>query len=175
MGKKRLSIRVIAAVAFGSFCKHHTHWQLLIFPTSKTNSYFLQEGRKVDFISPCRANKSIFWPPGRIKIVCDMGKTFILLVWLLPSLFSDTKLHTRKIHFVFPSCTIYYQVENSWICIKCTQIGLSKIFNSVPHFAWEWGYRDWNAGKLGIFLCSMALILFLWIIEIKDSWKWSNL
>ena len=38
---KRLSFRVIAGLAFGSCCKLHTHWQFLVFPTSKTNSYFL--------------------------------------------------------------------------------------------------------------------------------------
>ena len=36
-----------------------------------------------------------------------MGKTFILLVSVLPSFGSGIKFHTRKIIF-FPSCTIYY-------------------------------------------------------------------
>ena len=42
------------------------------------------------------------------KIVWDTGKTFIPLVWLLPSLCSGIKLHTRKINFFSPSCTICY-------------------------------------------------------------------
>ena len=54
--------------------------------------------------------KSTFWPYSRKKIVCNTGKTSILLVWLLPSLCSGIKLHTRKINFFFPSCTMYYYV-----------------------------------------------------------------
>ena len=46
MGNKRLSIRVIAALAFGLCCKLHTHWKLLAFLTSKTNSYCVQTGGK---------------------------------------------------------------------------------------------------------------------------------
>ena len=70
--------------------------------------FLLLAGHKLGFISPCGANKSIFWPPSRKKIVCDTGKTFIFLVWLLPSLCSGIKLHTRTINFFSPSCTIYY-------------------------------------------------------------------
>ena len=70
--------------------------------------FFLLAGHKVDFIAPCGANKSTFWPASRKKIVCNKGKTFILLVWLLPSLCSGIKLLTRKINFFFPSCTMYY-------------------------------------------------------------------
>ena len=70
--------------------------------------FFLLESHKVDFIAPREVNKAIFWPHSRKKIVCDTGKTLILLVWLLPSLCSGIKLHTRKINFFFPSCTIYY-------------------------------------------------------------------
>ena len=62
---------------------------------------FLLAGHKVDFIAPCGANKSTFWPYSRQKIVCNTGKTFILLVWLLPLLCSGIKLHTRKINFFF--------------------------------------------------------------------------
>ena len=40
-------------------------------------------------------------------------KTFILLVWLLPSLCSGIKLYTRKINFFFPSCTMYY--SSKWV------------------------------------------------------------
>ena len=47
--------------------------------------YFLLAGHKVDFIAPCGAKKSTFWPASRKKIVCNTGKTFI-----------------------FPSCTMYY-------------------------------------------------------------------
>ena len=43
---------------------------------------FLLPGHKVDFIAPCGANKSTFWPASRKKIVCNTGKTFILLVTL---------------------------------------------------------------------------------------------
>ena len=75
--------------------------------TSKMN-VFLLSGHKVDFIAPCGANKSIFWPHSRKKIVCNTGKTFILLVRLLASLYSGIKLHTRKTNFCFPCCTIYY-------------------------------------------------------------------
>ena len=49
------------------------------------NNLFLLAGHKVDFIAPCGANKSTFWPYSRKKIVCNTGKTFI-----------------------FPSCTMYY-------------------------------------------------------------------
>ena len=52
------------------------------------NKFFLLAGHKVDFIAPCRANKSTFWPASRKKIVCNTGKTFI-----------------------FPSCTMYYCVQ----------------------------------------------------------------
>ena len=72
------------------------------------NLFFLLAGHKVDFIAPHWAIKSTFWPASRKKIVCNAGKTFILLVWLLPSLCSGIKLHTRKINFFFPSCTMYY-------------------------------------------------------------------
>ena len=71
------------------------------------NLFFLLAGHKVEFIAPCGANKSTFWPYSRKKIVCNTEKTFILLVWLLSSLFSGIKLHTRKINFFFPSCTMY--------------------------------------------------------------------
>ena len=70
--------------------------------------FFLLAGHKVDFIAPCGAKKSTFWPASRKKIVCNTGKTFILLVWLLTSLCSGIKLHTRKINFFFPSCTMHY-------------------------------------------------------------------
>ena len=70
--------------------------------------FFLLAGHKVDFIGPCGANKSTFWPASRKKIVCNTGKTLILLVWLLPSLCSGIKLDTRKINFFFPSCTMFY-------------------------------------------------------------------
>ena len=30
----------------------------------------------MDFIAPCGANKSIFWPPNRTKFLCDTGKNF---------------------------------------------------------------------------------------------------
>ena len=63
------------------------------------NILFLLAGHKVDFIAPCGANKSTFWPARRKKIVCNTGKTFILLEWLLPSLCLGIKLHTRKIIF----------------------------------------------------------------------------
>ena len=63
------------------------------------NIFFLLAGHKVDFIAPCGAKKSIFWPHRRKKIVCSTGKTFILQVWLLPSLCSGIKLHTCKINF----------------------------------------------------------------------------
>ena len=76
---------------------------------------FLLAGHKVDFIAPCGANKSTFWPYSRKKIVCNTGKTFILLVWLLPLLCSGIKLHTRKINFFFPSCTMYYYSHSIWI------------------------------------------------------------
>ena len=74
----------------------------------KIKIFFLLAGHKVDFIAPCGANKSTFWPASRKKIVCNTRKKFILLVWLLPSLCSGIKLHTRKINFFFPSCTMYY-------------------------------------------------------------------
>ena len=75
------------------------------------NIFFLLAVHKVDFIAPCGANKSTFWPASRKKIVYNTGKTFILLVWLLPSLCSGIKLYTRKINFFFPSCTMYYCVQ----------------------------------------------------------------
>ena len=75
---------------------------------SQNKCFFLLAGHKVDFIAPCGTNKSTFWPASRKKIVCNTGKTFILLMWLLTSLCSGIKLHTRKINFFFPSCTMYY-------------------------------------------------------------------
>ena len=86
---------------------------------------FLLAGHKVDFIAPCGANKSTFWPYSRKKIVCNTGKTFILFVWLLPSLCSGIKLHTRKINDFFPSCTMYYQ---SMTLLLCGFISTSCIF-----------------------------------------------
>ena len=77
----------------------------------QNNCIFLLADHEVRFIVPCVANKSIFWPPCWKKIVCDTRKTLILLVWLLPSLCSGIKLHTRKINYFFPSCTIYYIYE----------------------------------------------------------------
>ena len=84
---------MIAALAFGLCCKLHTHWQLLVFPTSKTNSY-------------------------------------ILLVWLLSSLCSGIKLHTRKINFFYPSCTIsrVFQLEVSFWFIRKTFVFCEKSF-----------------------------------------------
>ena len=72
------------------------------------NNIFLLAGHKVNFIALCGANKSTFWPYSRKKIMCNTGKTFILLVWLLPSLCSGIKLHTRKIIFfsLVAQCTI---------------------------------------------------------------------
>ena len=82
-------------------------------------SFFLLPGHKVGFIAPCGANKSIFWPHSRKKIVYNTGKTFILLVWLLLSLCSDIKLHTHKINFFFPSCTMYYyDFTKSYRCVS---------------------------------------------------------
>ena len=69
-------------------------------------NFFLLVGHKVDFIAPCGATKFIFWPSNREKIVCNTGKTLILLVLLLNSLSSSIKFHTRKINSFFPSCTI---------------------------------------------------------------------
>ena len=59
--------------------------------------FFLLADQKVNFLNPK-------WK----KIVFNRGKTFILLVWLLPSLFSGIKLQTRKINFFLPSCIMYY-------------------------------------------------------------------
>ena len=68
----------------------------------------------MDFIAPCGTNKSTFWPASRKKIVCNTGKTFILLMWLLPSLCSGIKRHTRKINFfsLVAQCTIPLPVYN---------------------------------------------------------------
>ena len=95
------------------FCSFFSEAKCHLFHVSigqkhSQNIFFLLAGHKVDFIAPCGANKSIFWPYSRKKIVCNAGKTFILLVWLLPSLCSGIKIHTRKINFFCPSCTIYY-------------------------------------------------------------------
>ena len=73
----------------------------------------------MDYIAPCGAKKSTFWPYSRKKIVCNTGKTFILLVWLLSSLCSGIKLHTRKINFFFPSCTMYYFIFTLKDIIYC--------------------------------------------------------
>ena len=43
--------------------------------------FFLLAGQKVHFLTPCKINKSIFWPPPGKKFVCNTGKKFILLVW----------------------------------------------------------------------------------------------
>ena len=46
------------------------------------NLFLLLAGYKVYFIAPCEANKSIFLHPGRKKIVCNTGRTFVLLAWV---------------------------------------------------------------------------------------------
>ena len=67
----------------------------------------------MDFINPWEANKCIFCPHSRKKIVCNTGKTFILLVWLLPSLCSGIKFHTGKIiFFSLVAQYIYYFINN---------------------------------------------------------------
>ena len=40
--------------------------------------------------------------------MCDTGRILIFLVWLLPSLCSGNKFHTRKINVFLPSSIIYY-------------------------------------------------------------------
>ena len=78
------------------------------FPPSCVLYYFLLAGHKVKFKAPCRAKKSIFWYPSGKKFDCNIGKKFILLVWMLPSFSSDIKLLARKINFFLPSCVLYY-------------------------------------------------------------------
>ena len=58
------------------------------------NMFFLLAGHKV------RGKKIHFLTFQYKKIVCDTGKTSILLVWLLPSLCSGFKFHTRIVYFV---------------------------------------------------------------------------
>ena len=55
----------------------------------------------MNLFDPYGAIRSTFRPPTRKKIACDMGKTSILLVWLLPLLCSGIRIHTREINF-FP-------------------------------------------------------------------------
>ena len=87
-------------LSFSCRAKNRVSGKNKIFYDFKTwNNIFLLSGHKVDFIAPCGTNKSIFWPHSRKKIACNTGKTFILLVWLLPSLCSGIKLHIRKINF----------------------------------------------------------------------------
>ena len=98
---------------------------------------FLLAGHKVHFIAPCGGGggKSIFQPPSRKKIVCNAGKTFILFVWLLDSLCSGIKLHTRKINF-FP---LLYNVllptqetRNNWL--EFLWVTYLKIYNFFDFF-----------------------------------------
>ena len=56
----------------------------------------------------------------KCTILYYTGKTFILLVWLLPSLCSGIKLQTRKINFFFPGYTIYYCEREVWCPSKAT-------------------------------------------------------
>ena len=101
-------------------------WLLYGMPIPLWNKlFFLLAGHKVDFIAPCGSNKSTFWPASRKKIVCNTGKTFILLVLLLPSLCSGIKLHTRKINFFFPSCTMYYYYTIVLLLISISQLRYS--------------------------------------------------
>ena len=61
-------------------------------------------------------------------------KKFILLVWLLPSLCSGIKLHTRKINFFFPTCTITIntgtRTTGAWAILLSAFRALSKTFLS---------------------------------------------
>ena len=75
---------------------------------TKRRVYLERHGGDVTRVNTALGTQSTISDPLVEKqIVCDTGKTFILLV-SLPSLCSGIKLHTRKINFFFPSCTIYY-------------------------------------------------------------------
>ena len=81
-------------------------WPSLCSKRHTRKMHFFSLVAQYTIIVPCKAKNSIFWPPNRKRIMCNTGKTLFLLVWLWPSLCS--KLHTRKINFFSPSCTIYY-------------------------------------------------------------------
>ena len=99
--------------------------------------YFPQAGHKVDFFGPCGTNKSILWPPSGKKIMCDTGKTLILLMWLLPCLCSGIKLHTRKINFsslVSQYTIFYYRVIKCFLFPPTVQTNLFFTSGSLSIF-----------------------------------------
>ena len=84
--------------------------------TCGKKSIFATNRPKSALLCPLQVEQICFWPPSRKKTVCNTGETFILLVWLLTSLYSSIKHHTGKINFILPSCIIYYfdpPVENN--------------------------------------------------------------
>ena len=103
----------------------------------------------MDFIDPCGANKSTFWPASRKKIVCNTGKTFILFVWLLPSFCSGIKLHTRKINFFFPSCTLYY----------CFPYNNKIQWFNQQKFCWFNSIFFWVYFRLATSSCNLSVIM----------------
>ena len=103
MGKKFLSISVIETLAFGSCRNLHTHWQLLVFPTSKTKpcatrKKHVSSSRSFSaFYFPLCGDKIHFLTSPVKKIMCIMRKKFILLVPLLSSFCPGIKIHTCEI------------------------------------------------------------------------------
>ena len=88
LGKKvyvasvKLDVRAKRGQQLHESYKFHTHWQLLVFPTSKTNSYsrvlhdfFCTRGQKVD----------LFVPQGAIK--CSLGPTIKKITYFVFILF----------------------------------------------------------------------------------------
>ena len=75
-----------------------------IFSIVWYNIFFLLAGHKVDFIARAGQTNPLSGP-----LVEKKSCAFILLVWLLPSLCSGIKLHTRKINFfsLVAQCTIF--------------------------------------------------------------------
>ena len=139
------------------------------------NIFFLLARHKVDFIAPCGTNKSTFWPYSRKKIVCNTGKTFILLVWLLPSLCSGIILHTRKIIFfsLIAQCTISNTSSENSTFIVCFEMGkwlISKILlfsrprtdsentilQSGCEFYTHWQLLVFNTSKTNNFFTTLA-------------------
>ena len=112
--KSEKNMLVLYKVNFYAFCGSNTS---IFWSPGEKKWYAIR--KKTYFIRVNATVKFIFWPLSRRKIVYDTGKTFILFLWLLPSLCSGIKLHNRNINFFLSKL---YNILLSKVCYFNTRI-----------------------------------------------------
>ena len=134
------------------------------------------------FIASCGTKKIHFSTPSRKKIVCKTGKTFILLVWLLPSLCLGIKLNTCKIYFF--SLVLHgekFLALDAWRPMHSThKSGPSDTSTKLERFCYGFTHLKygeiyeqnvWTMCLKNLNSMRERLEVYLWMHEITHAWN----